>query len=67
MKIVTDSGADLPADEAKELGITVAPLFIQFSDEEVESSAISHDAFYERLAAMVPQVPTTAQPKKPAG
>ncbi|MCB9418882.1 MAG: DegV family protein [Ardenticatenaceae bacterium] len=62
MKIVTDSGADLPADEAKELGITVAPLFIQFPEGEIESSAISHDAFYDRLAAMRPEIPTTAQP-----
>ncbi len=62
MKIVTDSGADLPADEAKALGITVAPLFIQFPEGEIESSAISHDSFYDRLAAMRPQIPTTAQP-----
>lgn len=62
MKIVTDSGADLPADEAQELGITVAPLFIQFPEGEIESSAISHDAFYDRLAAMRPEIPTTAQP-----
>lgn len=62
MKIVTDSGADLPADEAKALGITVAPLFIHFPEGEIESSAISHDSFYDRLAAMRPQIPTTAQP-----
>ncbi len=62
MKIVTDSGADLPADEAEALGITVAPLFIQFPEGEIESSAISHDSFYDRLAAMRPQIPTTAQP-----
>ena len=62
MKIVTDSGADLPADEAKALGIMVAPLLIQFPEGEIESSAISHDAFYDRLAAMVPQLPTTSQP-----
>lgn len=62
MKIVTDSGADLPVAEAKELDISVAPLFINFPDEEIESSAISPDAFYDRLAAMFPQLPTTAQP-----
>lgn len=62
MKIVTDSGADLPADEAKALGITVAPLFIQFPEGEIDSSAITHDAFYDRLAAMRPEIPTTAQP-----
>lgn len=62
MKIVTDSGADLPVAEAKALGISVAPLFIQFPEGEIESSAISHDAFYDRLAAMRPLIPTTAQP-----
>ena len=62
MKIVTDSGADLPAAEAKALGITIAPLFIQFPDGEIESSAISPDVFYDRLAAMRPNIPTTAQP-----
>lgn len=62
MKIVTDSGGDLTAAEVKALDITVAPLFIQFPDEEIESSAISPDTFYDRLAAMRPAIPTTAQP-----
>lgn len=62
MKIVTDSGADLPVAEAKALGIAVAPLFIQFPEGEIKSSDIEHDAFYDRLEAMVPLVPTTAQP-----
>ena len=62
MKIVTDSGADLPAAEAEALGITVAPLFIHFPEGEIESSEIEPDAFYDRLEAMVPEVPTTAQP-----
>lgn len=62
MKIVTDSGADIPIDEAHALNIHVAPLFIQLPEGEIASSEISHDAFYDRLAAMAPQVPTTAQP-----
>lgn len=62
MQIVTDSGADIPAAEAEALGITVAPLFIQFPEGEMRSSDISHDAFYDRLEQMVPQIPTTAQP-----
>ena len=62
MKIVTDSGGDLTVAEAQALDITVAPLFIQFPGEEIESSAISPDAFYDRLAAMRPEIPTTAQP-----
>ncbi len=62
MKIVTDSGADLLFAEAEALGIVVAPLFIQFPEGEIKSSDIEHDAFYDRLEAMVPLVPTTAQP-----
>jgi DegV family protein with EDD domain len=62
MKIVTDSGGDLTVAEARELDITIAPLFIQFPEGEIESAAISHDAFYDRLAAMRPEIPTTAQP-----
>ena len=62
MKIVTDSGADLPAEEAQALGITVAPLFIQFPEGEIKSADIGHDAFYDRLEAMYPVIPTTAQP-----
>ncbi len=62
MRIVTDSGADMPAAEVKQLGIAVAPLLIHFPEGEIESSAISHDDFYDRLAAMFPQLPTTSQP-----
>ncbi len=62
MKIVTDSGADLLAAEAEALNITVAPLFIQFPEGEIKSSDIEHDTFYDRLKAMIPDMPTTAQP-----
>ena len=62
MKIVTDSGADLPVEEAAALDIAVAPLFIQFPEGEIRSADIGHDAFYDRLEAMVPEIPTTAQP-----
>lgn len=62
MKIVTDCAADMPAQELEELGITQAPLFIQFPDGEVNSADISADEFYNRLEAMRPQIPTTAQP-----
>ncbi len=62
MKILTDCAADLPAEEAKSLDITVAPLFIQFPDGEVNSNELSPDEFYQRLEDMQPQIPTTAQP-----
>jgi DegV family protein with EDD domain len=62
MKIVTDSAADLPEEEARSLGITVAPLFIRFPDKEVGSTELSADEFYNRLRAIAPHIPSTAQP-----
>lgn len=62
MKIVTDSAADVPGDEAAALNITVAPLIIQFPEREVNASDISADDFYNKLEAMRPAIPTTAQP-----
>ncbi len=62
MKIVTDCAADMSNEELKQLGVVAAPLFIQFPEGEVNSMEISADDFYNRLEAMRPQVPTTAQP-----
>ncbi len=62
MKLLTDCAADLAPDEITCWGIDVLPLFIQFPGEEVDSTKITPDEFYNRLRAMVPQVPTTAQP-----
>jgi DegV family protein with EDD domain len=62
MKIVTDSAADMSAEELEQLNVTQAPLFIQFPEGEVSSAAISADDFYNRLEAMRPAIPTTAQP-----
>jgi len=62
MKIVTDCAADIPNEELERLGIVQAPLFIQFPEGEVDATKISADDFYNRLEAMRPQIPTTAQP-----
>ncbi len=62
MKIVTDCAADMPAEQLEQLDVTQAPLFIQFPDGEVNSADISADEFYNRLEAMRPAIPTTAQP-----
>ncbi|MFN8433150.1 MAG: DegV family protein [Anaerolineales bacterium] len=62
MKIVTDCAADMSNEEMEKLGIVQAPLFIQFPEGEVNSADISADEFYNRLEAMRPQIPTTAQP-----
>jgi DegV family protein with EDD domain len=62
MKIVTDCAADMSNEELEKLGIVQAPLFIQFPEGEVNSADISADDFYNRLEAMRPKIPTTAQP-----
>ncbi len=62
MKIVTDCAADMSAEELEKLEITQAPLFIQFPEGEVNATEITADDFYNRLEAMRPAIPTTAQP-----
>ena len=62
MKIVTDCAADMSAEELKQLDVVQAPLFIQFPEGEINSAEISADDFYNRLEAMRPAIPTTAQP-----
>jgi DegV family protein with EDD domain len=62
MKIVTDCAADISNEELEKLGIIQAPLFIQFPEGEIDATQISADDFYNRLEAMRPQIPTTAQP-----
>ena len=62
MKIVTDSAADMPQEELKALGVIEAPLYISFPQGEVASSDLTTDEFYDRLEAMVPEIPTTSLP-----
>jgi DegV family protein with EDD domain len=62
MKIVTDCAADMPPAELQAYGVTQAPLWIQFPEGEVNSADLSADDFYNRLEAMRPVIPTTAQP-----
>ena len=50
IKIVTDSCADIPPPLAKELGITVVPVYLRFGEEVFRDVVdISQDEFYERL------------------
>jgi DegV family protein with EDD domain len=62
IKIVTDSTADLPPKLAKELGITVVPVYVRFGDEVYRDRVdISEDEFYQRLLHD-PIHPSTSQP-----
>lgn len=62
MKIVTDSAADLTPEDIADNNVIVAPLMIQFPEGEKASNELTPDEFYNRLVAMQPQIPTTAQP-----
>ncbi|NLT73959.1 MAG: DegV family protein [Chloroflexi bacterium] len=61
VRIVTDSGSDLPAGAAQALGISVVPLVVLFGDEAVEEPELTPDAFWER-ATRSGMRPSTSQP-----
>lgn len=60
--IVTDSTADLPPSRARELGVAVIPLTINFSDRQyLDGVNLSSEDFYPMLATSS-ILPTTSQP-----
>jgi DegV family protein with EDD domain len=62
VRIVTDSSADMPADEVTRLGVEIVPLSIRFgSDEFTDGVDLSVAEFYERLVSS-PELPETAAP-----
>ena len=62
IKIVTDSGADLPTTLAQELDITVVPVYLRFGKEVYRDRVdIGEDEFYKRLL-QDPIHPNTTQP-----
>jgi DegV family protein with EDD domain len=62
IKVITDSGADLSPEVAKELGITIVPVYIYFGDKAYKDGVdIGPDELYKRLVEG-PIYPTTTQP-----
>lgn len=62
IKIVTDSSADLPAQIAGELAVTVVPLYVRFGEKVYRDRVdISEEEFYKRLL-QDPTHPGTTQP-----
>jgi DegV family protein with EDD domain len=62
VRIVTDSAADLLADEVARLGVEVVPLSIRFGAEEFTDGVdLSVAEFYQRLASSA-DLPETAAP-----
>jgi DegV family protein with EDD domain len=62
IKVVTDSGSDLPFEVAKELDITVVPVYIYFGNKAYKDWVdIEPNELYKRLVEG-PVYPTTTQP-----
>lgn len=60
--IVTDSAADVPAEEMERLGINVVPVRLSFGEEEfLDKLGITPLEFYQRLSNS-PIAPKTSQP-----
>ncbi|HLI88181.1 MAG TPA: DegV family protein [Ktedonobacteraceae bacterium] len=66
VRIVTDSTADLPLEQAEAAGITVIPLTVFFGEESyLEGIELDNKGFYEKLAASK-GLPRTSQPSPAA-
>lgn len=66
VRIVTDSTADLPAEVASALGITVVPLTVFFGDEAyLDGVELDNAGFYAKMAASK-DLPRTSQPSPAA-
>lgn len=62
VKIVTDSAADITHEEARELGITIVPMYLRFGEEVYRDGVdIDADEFYHRLTTS-PVHPFTSSP-----
>ncbi len=62
VRIVTDSTADIPPEQAQELGITVVPLTVFFGEEAyLDGVELDNAGFYRKLQQSK-TLPTTSQP-----
>ena len=62
VQIVTDSAADLTAEQVAEHNIRVVPLSIRFgADEYVDGVDLTSQQFYDKMASS-PTMPATAAP-----
>jgi DegV family protein with EDD domain len=62
VKILTDSVSDIPPEVARELGITVVPIYVHFGTESYRDSVdITTEEFYQKLISSR-TFPTTSAP-----
>ncbi len=67
VRILTDSGCDLPKPLLEQLGVIVVPLFVTFEDGQVVRDGVdlTGDDFYARMQSCK-KLPTTSQPSPEA-
>lgn len=66
VRIVTDSTADIPREQADALGITVVPLTVFFGDEAyLDGVDLDSEGFYKKLQTSK-ELPRTSQPSPAA-
>ena len=66
VRLVTDSTADIPQDQAQAAGITVVPLTVFFGDEAyLDGVELDNASFYRKLQASK-ELPHTSQPSPAA-
>ena len=64
IRIVTDSTASIPKAMARENGIEVVTLYLNYDGQEFEDAEMDVDAFYEDIQEMVGNIPTSSQPSQ---
>ena len=64
IKILTDSVASIPADEAREAGIDIVTLYVNRDGAELADAEMDLDAFYADIYDMVDNLPTSSQPSQ---
>jgi DegV family protein with EDD domain len=61
VRIVADSGCDLPPALVDQYNITLVPVFVRFGQEMISSEDLSNDEFWRR-AQRAPEPPGTSSP-----
>ena len=65
-RIITDSVASIPADEARKAGIEVVTLYVNRDGEELADAEMDLDAFYADIYSMADDIPTSSHPSQHA-
>ena len=53
VRIVADSGCDLPPSLVDQYSITIIPVFVRFGEEMISSDDLTNDEFWRRARVIV--------------